>query len=68
MGTLTAVMVVSLVLLPFFYLPYEGLMYEVGSSLMWIGWLIMLFPQPAVAASFVVKYQGTKALDATTAV
>jgi hypothetical protein len=68
MGTLTAVMVVSLVLLPFFYLPFEGLMYEVGSSLMWIGWLIMLFPQPAVAASFVVKYQGTKALDATTAV
>jgi hypothetical protein len=59
MGTLNAVCAISLVMLPFTYLPAEGLMYEVGTSMLYIGWLIMFFTVPAMLASLVVRYQGT---------
>ena len=42
MGTVSAILVVSLILLPFSYLPAEGLMWEVGLSLMVVGGLMAL--------------------------
>jgi len=60
MGSLNAILVVSLVLLPIFYLPYQGWMYEVGISIMYIGWLLMLFPVPAIAAAIMVKHQAAE--------
>jgi hypothetical protein len=58
MGILSAILMVALLLLPFAYLPAEGLMWEVGLSLMVVGWLVMLFPLPALMVSAAVEAQG----------
>ena len=55
MGTVSAALLVSLLLLPFLFLPHMGWMYEVGVSMYYVGWLMFLFPLPAVAAAFAVK-------------
>ena len=62
MGSLSAILVVSLLLLPFSYLPAEGLMWEVGLSMMVVGWLVMMFPLPALMASAAVEAHGRSLL------
>lgn len=59
MGTLNAICAISIAMLPFLYLPAEGLMHEVGTSMLYIGWLMMFFTVPVILASVVVRYQGT---------
>lgn len=63
MGTLTTVLAVALVLLPFMLLPHLGWMYEVGTSLTWAGWLMMAFAAPLLAGTFVVTWQETRHLS-----
>ncbi|NIP36536.1 MAG: hypothetical protein GWN18_16380, partial [Thermoplasmata archaeon] len=55
MGLSTGIMVVSLILMPFLYLPSTGYMYEVGISVYYVSWLMVLFPLPALVASLAVK-------------
>lgn len=62
MGSASGILVVSLLLLPFSYLPAEGLMWEVGLSLMVVGWLVMMFPLPALMASAMVEAHGRSVL------
>ena len=55
MGASSAVLAISLVLLPFFFLPYKGWMNEVGVSVYYVSWLVVVFPLPAVIASVLVR-------------
>jgi hypothetical protein len=55
MGTMTAVFVVSLILLGLFYLAMEELMLDVGLAMMVVGGITMLFPLPALVASFSIE-------------
>lgn len=55
MGVATVVLAASLVLLPFIYLPYKGWMYEVGVSVYYVSWLLVVFPLPAVVTSILVR-------------
>jgi hypothetical protein len=67
MGSLSVILAISLVLLPIFYLPHRGWMYDAGISVMYVGWFIMLFPVPAITAAIQVKLQAAalrKALSA----
>jgi len=58
MGTMTAVFVVSLILLGLFYLAREELMLDVGLAMMVVGGLVMLFPLPGLVAVFAIdRYQ-----------
>jgi hypothetical protein len=57
MGVVTAVLAVSLVFLPFLYLPYKGWMNEVGVSVYYVSWLLVAFPLPALAASVLVRHR-----------
>jgi hypothetical protein len=54
-GVLSAVFAVSVILLPFLYLPYMGWMYEVGWTVYLVSLVVMVFPLPAVAVSIAVK-------------
>ncbi len=55
MGAISAVLVISLVLLPFFFFPYKGWMSEVGVSVYYVSWLVVVFPLPAVIVSVFVR-------------
>ncbi len=55
MGLTSGILVVSLIVMPFLYLPSTGYMYEVGTSVYYVSWLMVLFPLPALVASFAVK-------------
>ncbi|MCK4971248.1 MAG: hypothetical protein KAS77_11985, partial [Thermoplasmata archaeon] len=55
MGTMTAVFVVSLILLGLFYLASEELMLDVGLAMMIVGGLVMLFPLPGLVAVFAIE-------------
>ncbi|MCK5253668.1 MAG: hypothetical protein KAQ96_11995 [Thermoplasmata archaeon] len=55
MGTMTAVFVVSLILLGLFYLASEELMLDVGLAMMVAGGLVMLFPLPGLVAIFAIE-------------
>ncbi len=55
MGTVTAVFVVSLILLGLFYLASEELMLDIGLAMMIVGGLVMLFPLPGLVAVFAVE-------------
>ncbi len=58
MGTMTAVFVVSLILLGLFYMAREELMLDVGLAMMVVGGLVMLFPLPGLVAVFAIdRYQ-----------
>jgi hypothetical protein len=54
-GVLSAVLAVSLILLPFLYLPYRGWMHEVGWTVYLVSLVVMVFPLPAVAVTIAVK-------------
>jgi hypothetical protein len=64
MGTLNAILAVSLILLPFFYLPYRGWMAEAGVSLIAVGVLMVLFTIPAMISSYLIEWRGLALLGA----
>ncbi len=55
MGIMTAVFVVSLILLGLFYLASEDLMFDVGLAMTVTGGLVMLFPLPGLVAVFAIE-------------
>ena len=57
MGTLAAILVVALFLLPMFYLAKQEWMVEVGLAMVMAGSLGMLFPLPALVGTFVVDLE-----------
>jgi hypothetical protein len=52
MGTMTAVFVVTLILLGLFYMAWKDLMFDIGLAMMVVGGLVMLFPLPGLVTVF----------------
>jgi len=55
MGTMTAALVVTLILLGLFYLASEDLMFDVGLAMTVAGGLVMLFPLPGLVAVLAIE-------------
>lgn len=55
MGVLTAILVAALILLPIAFLAWRGWMLEAGLAMMMAGALGIVFPAPALMASYVLE-------------
>jgi hypothetical protein len=60
MGTLSVILVSTLVLLPIFFIAQRGWMFEIGLAMTVVGFLGMLFPVPSLLGTFVIGGTGSK--------